>query len=182
VASHVFSSIVYKLQYDVLTDLEPVALMTVSPMWILGSNNTPAWTSDGAKIAFSSSRSGDPETWITDAAGGSAHKITSFRGPDVAPTWKAHATITLPLSAPGVVTGCMLVFILLMGEYLIPALLGGGKVFFVGNALVDLFLQSRNWPFGAACAVALVAIMLVTVTLYMRLTLKSGAMRDQSLV
>jgi spermidine/putrescine transport system permease protein len=90
--------------------------------------------------------------------------------------------VTLPLSAPGVVTGCMLVFILLMGEYLIPALLGGGKVFFVGNALVDLFLQSRNWPFGAACAVALVAIMLVTVTLYMRLTLKSGAMRDQSLV
>jgi spermidine/putrescine transport system permease protein len=90
--------------------------------------------------------------------------------------------VTLPLSAPGVVTGCMLVFILLMGEYLIPALLGGGKVFFVGNALVDLFLQSRNWPFGAACAVALVAIMLVTVTLYMRLTLKSGTMRDQSLI
>jgi spermidine/putrescine transport system permease protein len=69
-----------------------------------------------------------------------------------------------------------------MGEYLIPALLGGGKVFFVGNALVDLFLQSRNWPFGAACAVALVAIMLVTVTLYMRVTLKSGTMRDQSLI
>ena len=90
--------------------------------------------------------------------------------------------VTLPLSAPGVVTGCMLVFILLMGEYLIPALLGGGKVFFVGNALVDLFLQSRNWPFGAACAVALVAVMLVTVTLYMRLTLKSGTMRDQSLI
>jgi spermidine/putrescine transport system permease protein len=90
--------------------------------------------------------------------------------------------VTLPLSAPGVVTGCMLVFILLMGEYLIPALLGGGKVFFVGNALVDLFLQSRNWPFGAACAVALVAVMLVTVTLYKRLTLKSGTMRDQSLI
>ena len=90
--------------------------------------------------------------------------------------------VTLPLSAPGVVTGCMLVFILLMGEYLIPALLGGGKVFFVGNALVDLFLQSRNWPFGAACAVALVAVMLVTVTLYMRVALKSGTMRDQSLI
>ena len=51
----------------------------------------------------------------------------------------------------------MLVFILLMGEFLIPALLGGGKVFFIGNALVDLFLQSRNWPFGAAVSVALVA-------------------------
>lgn len=77
--------------------------------------------------------------------------------------------ITLPLSIPGIATGCMLVFILLMGEFLIPALLGGGKVFFVGNALVDLFLQSRNWAFGSAVAVALIAIMLVTVTLYMRL-------------
>jgi TolB protein len=52
-----------------------------------GSNTTPAWSSDGAKIAFSSSRSGDPEIWITDAAGGPAHRITSFRGPDVSPTW-----------------------------------------------------------------------------------------------
>ena len=77
--------------------------------------------------------------------------------------------VTLPLSIPGVATGCMLVFILLMGEFLIPALLGGGKVFFVGNALVDLFLQSRNWAFGSAVAVALIAIMLVTVTIYMRL-------------
>ena len=42
VASHVFSSVVYKLQYDVLTDLEPVALVTISPMWIIASNSLPA--------------------------------------------------------------------------------------------------------------------------------------------
>jgi spermidine/putrescine transport system permease protein len=64
-----------------------------------------------------------------------------------------------------------------MGEFLIPALLGGGKVFFVGNALVDLFLQSRNWPFGSAVATTLVAIMLVTVTLYMRLALRGSGQR-----
>jgi spermidine/putrescine transport system permease protein len=86
--------------------------------------------------------------------------------------------VTLPMSLPGVATGCMLVFILLMGEFLIPALLGGGKVFFVGNALVDLFLQSRNWPFGSAVAAALVAIMLVTVTLYMRLVLRGSGQRS----
>jgi spermidine/putrescine transport system permease protein len=85
--------------------------------------------------------------------------------------------LTLPMSLPGVATGCMLVFILLMGEFLIPALLGGGKVFFVGNALVDLFLQSRNWPFGSAVATTLVAIMLVTVTLYMRLALRGSGQR-----
>ena len=89
--------------------------------------------------------------------------------------------VTLPLSAPGVITGCMLVFILLMGEYLIPQLLGGGKVFFIGNALVDLFLQSLNWPFGSACAVALVVIMLVTVSLYLRAARRGGE-RDVSLM
>ncbi|MGH6719448.1 MAG: ABC transporter permease [Alphaproteobacteria bacterium] len=90
--------------------------------------------------------------------------------------------VTLPLSAPGIVTGCMLVFILLMGEYLIPALLGGGKVFFVGNALVDLFLQSRNWPFGAAVALTLVAVMLAVVTLYLRLTLRNPLARQDSVL
>src|SRR5210317_2063712 len=94
--------------------------------------------------------------------------------------WKTFLQITLPLSIPGIATGCMLVFILLMGEYLIPALLGGGKVFFVGNALVDLFLQSRNWAFGSAVAVMLIVIMLVTVSLYMRLIARLNTQRDDA--
>lgn len=86
--------------------------------------------------------------------------------------------VTLPMSISGIATGCMLVFILLMGEFLIPALLGGGKVFFVGNALVDLFLQSRNWAFGSAVAVMLILVMLVTVTIYMRLIARLSATRE----
>lgn len=86
--------------------------------------------------------------------------------------------VTLPMSISGIATGCMLVFILLMGEFLIPALLGGGKVFFVGNALVDLFLQSRNWAFGSAVAVMLILVMLVTVTIYMRLISRLSASRE----
>ena len=74
--------------------------------------------------------------------------------------------ITLPLSAPGIISGCLLVFIPVMGEYLIPVLLGGGKTYFLGNALADLFLQSRNWPFGAAIGTAFVIFMLVIVGLY----------------
>ncbi len=92
--------------------------------------------------------------------------------------WRTFLQVTLPLSIPGMATGCMLVFILLMGEYLIPALLGGGKVFFVGNALVDLFLQSRNWAFGSAVSVTLVVVMLITVTLYMRFISRVGGTRD----
>ncbi len=77
--------------------------------------------------------------------------------------------VTLPLSLPGVMTGVALVTILLLGEYLIPQLLGGGKVFFIGNALVDLFLQSRNWPFGSAIAVTLVAVVVVVLMVAMRI-------------
>lgn len=95
-----------------------------------------------------------------------------------APPWRTFLQVTLPLSIPGIATGCMLVFILLMGEFLIPSILGGGKVFFVGNALVDLFLQSRNWAFGSAVAVTLVIVMLITVTVYMKFTSRLGAQRD----
>lgn len=97
-----------------------------------------------------------------------AHPITTF------------LTVTLPMSISGIATGCMLVFILLMGEFLIPAMLGGGKVFFVGNALVDLFLQSRNWAYGSAVAVMLIVIMLVTVTLYMRLISRLSVQREDT--
>jgi spermidine/putrescine transport system permease protein len=90
--------------------------------------------------------------------------------------------VTLPLALPGVAMGSMLVFILLMGDYILPQYLGGGKVFFIGNALVDLFLQSRNWPFGAAVSVALVAIMFVTIFLYMRFVLGRGDQRRAALV
>lgn len=94
---------------------------------------------------------------------------------------RGFMTVTLPLSMPGVVTGSLLVFILLMGEFLIPSLLGGGKIFFIGNALVDLFLQSRNWPLGAAMSLTLVTVMLVLITLYVRLTMAAGASKSRTL-
>jgi spermidine/putrescine transport system permease protein len=90
--------------------------------------------------------------------------------------------VTVPLSLPGVMTGVALVTILLLGEYLIPQLLGGGKVFFLGNALVDLFLQSRNWPFGSAIAVTLVAVVVVVLTVAMRIAFKVAGTRQVDLV
>ena len=91
-----------------------------------------------------------------------------------ASAFESFRRVTLPLSAPGIITGVMLVFILLMGEFLIPAILGGGKVFFVGNALVDLFLQSRNWPFGSALAMTLVVMMMLIIGLYLKLVARYG--------
>jgi TolB protein len=62
------------------------------PAGAVGSNNlTPAWSGDGTKIAFASSRSGDPEIWVADASGSNPRKVTAFRGPDVAPTWNPRS-------------------------------------------------------------------------------------------
>jgi TolB protein len=52
-----------------------------------GSNQSPAWSADGTKMAFSSSRTGNPEIWLADASGGNLHKLTAFKGPNVAPTF-----------------------------------------------------------------------------------------------
>jgi TolB protein len=52
-----------------------------------GSNQSPAWSGDGTKVAFSSSRSGDSEIWVADASGGNVRSVTSFRGPNIAPAW-----------------------------------------------------------------------------------------------
>ncbi len=52
-----------------------------------GTNLSPAWSPDGREVAYSSSRSGDPEIWISDASGGGARRITTFRGPDVSPVF-----------------------------------------------------------------------------------------------
>ncbi|HZL50298.1 MAG TPA: translocation protein TolB [Terracidiphilus sp.] len=56
-----------------------------------GSNLSPAWSSDGTKIAFSSSRSGDSEIWAADSSGGNVHKVTSLQGPNVAPVWNPRS-------------------------------------------------------------------------------------------
>jgi spermidine/putrescine transport system permease protein len=96
--------------------------------------------------------------------------------------WATFRQVTLPLSSAGLLSGVILVFIPIMGEYIIPALLGGGKVFFIGNALVDLFLQSRNWPFGSAAAIVLILVILVAVTVYLRVGSRAGRTREVSLL
>ncbi|HEX2754574.1 MAG TPA: ABC transporter permease [Candidatus Limnocylindrales bacterium] len=80
--------------------------------------------------------------------------------------WATFRQITLPIALPGLITGSILVFIPMMGEYVIPNILGYGRVFTVGSSLVLRFLEARDWPSGSAQAVVLVAIMLVSVTFY----------------
>src|SRR5579863_1402762 len=60
-----------------------------------GSNLSPAWSSDGSKVAFSSSRSGDSEIWVADGSGGNLHRVTSLKGPNVAPVWNPKTNTQL---------------------------------------------------------------------------------------
>ena len=78
----------------------------------------------------------------------------------------AFRQITLRLTLPGVVTGGLLVFIPMTGEYIIPAILSGGKYEFVGNAIGDQFISAQNQPFGSALSIALMIALSVFVILY----------------
>src|SRR3954470_20853105 len=96
--------------------------------------------------------------------------------------WATFRQITLPVIWPGLITGSILVFIPLMGEFVIPAILGLGRVFLIGNVLQLDFLSSRDWPAGSAKAVVLIAIMLVTVTFYLWATNRGRRTRDVSVL
>jgi spermidine/putrescine transport system permease protein len=82
--------------------------------------------------------------------------------------FRAFRRVTLPLVLPGVIAGCLLVFIPLTGEFLIPSILGGEKLFFVGNLIAQQFGEARDWPFGAAIAMVVIGGMTVALLLYAR--------------
>jgi spermidine/putrescine transport system permease protein len=78
----------------------------------------------------------------------------------------AFRNITLRLTLPGVVTGALLVFIPMCGEYIIPDILGGGKFEFVGNIIGGTFGDAQNWPFGSALSISLMAALSLFVVVY----------------
>ena len=77
--------------------------------------------------------------------------------------------VTLPLSMPGVVAGCLLVFIPALGSFLTADLLGGAKQLMIGNLVQNQFSAARNWPFGSAASFIVMALVLGAVMLYLRI-------------
>ena len=82
--------------------------------------------------------------------------------------WKTLWRVTIPLTLPGILTGCLLVFVPMTGEYVVPTILGGAKEPFIGPAVADQFLSALNYPFGAAMSMGLVAFLLVVIFAYLR--------------
>ena len=86
----------------------------------------------------------------------------------------AFLTITLPLSLPGIVAGCMLVFIPAVGEFVIPDLLGGSDTLMIGKTLWNEFFRNRDWPIASAVAVILLLILVIPITLFQQNQAKRG--------
>lgn len=76
--------------------------------------------------------------------------------------------VTLPLSRPGIVAGCFLVFIPVIGEFVIPSLLGGSNTLMIGKILFEEFSSNRDWPVASAVAVLLLLIVVVPIVLFQR--------------
>ena len=82
--------------------------------------------------------------------------------------WTAFFKVTLPLSLPGVIAGGMLVFIPVVGEYVIPEMLGGADTLMMGRVMWTEFFNNTDWPMAAAVTVVMVAILLVPLVIFQR--------------
>lgn len=82
------------------------------------------------------------------------------------PPWKTFWVVTLPLSRPGIVAGVLLCFIPIVGEFVIPDLLGGSSTVMIGQTLWTEFFANRDWPTASAVAIVLLALLVVPIVIY----------------
>lgn len=86
--------------------------------------------------------------------------------------------VILPLTAPGIIGGSVIVFIPALGNFIVPAVLGGAKVMMLGNLIEQQFLSARNWPFGSALAMMVLGVMLVMMMGFVFLSGRRGRVRQ----
>jgi putrescine transport system permease protein len=81
---------------------------------------------------------------------------------------KTFWSVTIPLSMPGIMAGCFLVFIPVVGEFVIPDLLGGTKTLMIGKVLWGEFFYNRDWPVASAVAIIMLLLLVVPIILYQK--------------
>ena len=91
--------------------------------------------------------------------------------------FKSFMMITLPLSMPGIVAGCMLVFIPAVGEFVIPELLGGPNTLMIGKVLWDEFFGNRAWPVASAVAIAILLLLVIPIMIFQHYQAKDAEAR-----
>ena len=88
---------------------------------------------------------------------------------------KTFWRVTVPLTMPGILTGCLLVFIPLTGEYVIPAILGGAKSYMIGNLIGDEFVSAHDWAFGSALGMAVIVLLMLLIAAYLLVARRASA-------
>jgi spermidine/putrescine transport system permease protein len=83
--------------------------------------------------------------------------------------WQRFTRISLPLISPGIMAGCLMVFVPTMGCFYLADILGGAKLLLVGNVIKTQFLVTRDWPFGSALSLLLLGLLLVMLLAYHQL-------------
>ena len=94
--------------------------------------------------------------------------------------FQTFVRVVVPMTLPGIVGGSIIVFIPSLGNFVIPEVLGGAKVLMIGNLIEQQFLYARNWPFGAALAMMVMATVLILLFAYVTLVLRRSE-RDQGM-
>jgi putrescine transport system permease protein len=92
---------------------------------------------------------------------------------------KTFLRVTLPLSVPGIVAGCLLVFIPAVGEYVIPSLLGRTDQLMIAKLLSDEFFMNRDWPKASAVAIAMLLLLVVPIMIFQRFQAKELAAKTK---
>jgi len=85
------------------------------------------------------------------------------------PRWKQFWLVMLPLSLPGAAAGALLCFIPIVGEFVVPDLLGGSRSLMIGQTMWNEFFANRDWPVASALAITLLGLLLVPILIYQRL-------------
>lgn len=85
--------------------------------------------------------------------------------------------VIVPQTLPGIVGGCVIVFIPSVGNFIVPDVLGGAKGLMIGNLVEQQFLSARNWPFGAALSMVIMAVVLTVLLVFVTRAAKAGATR-----
>ena len=91
---------------------------------------------------------------------------------------KAFWVVTVPLSLPGIIAGCFLVFIPAVGEFVIPDLLGGSETLMIGKTLWSEFFNNRDWPLSSAVAVVLLLVLVIPIVLFQRMQERNSRAED----
>ncbi|MCX8996973.1 ABC transporter permease [Rhizobiaceae bacterium BDR2-2] len=88
--------------------------------------------------------------------------------------WQTFLKVTLPMTLPGIAGGSVIVFIPAAGNFIVPDVLGGARGLMTGNLIEQQFLSSRNWPFGSALAMVVMAVVFIVLATFAARTRKAG--------